>query len=168
MTPEEIVRQQIEAQLLASRRAVQTKDKINLFAGPGVAVCELSFATGEPDYTVFVDGKALGTVEAKPAGHSLVGVEEQSTKYVTGVTLQVRRCPETFALRAQTGQQSRAQHRSGSRQTGKDRPVRMDRIRRRDLPVKLTDAALHQLQLPADQLHAQDEAVDDGGFIGHG
>ncbi len=48
-------------------------------------MCELSFATGEPDYTLFVDGKALGTVEAKPAGHSLVGVEEQSIKYVTGV-----------------------------------------------------------------------------------
>jgi type I restriction enzyme R subunit len=45
---------------------VQTKDKINLSASRGVAVCELSFATGEPDYTLFVDGKALGTVEAKP------------------------------------------------------------------------------------------------------
>ncbi len=48
-------------------------------------MCELSFATGEPDYTLFVNAKALGTVEAKPAGHSLVGVEEQSAKYVTGV-----------------------------------------------------------------------------------
>jgi N-6 DNA Methylase len=85
MTPEEIARQQIDAQLIASGWAVQTKDKINLSAGRGVAVCELSFATGEPDYTLFVDTKALGTVEAKPAGHSLVGVEEQSTKYVTGV-----------------------------------------------------------------------------------
>jgi len=85
MTPEEIARQQIDAQLAASGWAVQTKDKINLSASRGVAVCELSFTTGEPDYTLFVDGKALGTVEAKPAGHSLVGVEEQSTKYVTGV-----------------------------------------------------------------------------------
>ena len=85
MTPEEIARQQIDAMLVASGWAVQTKDKINLSAARGVAVCELSFVTGEPDYTLFVDAKALGTVEAKPAGHSLVGVEEQSTKYVTGV-----------------------------------------------------------------------------------
>jgi hypothetical protein len=50
-----------------------------------VAVCELSFATGEPDYTLFVDAKALGTVEAKPAGVTLTSVEEQSAKYVAGV-----------------------------------------------------------------------------------
>jgi type I restriction enzyme, R subunit len=85
MTPEETARQQIDAQVIASGWIVQTKDKINLSAARGVAVCELSFATGEPDYTWFVDGKALGIVEAKPAGHSLVGVEEQSTKYITGV-----------------------------------------------------------------------------------
>jgi hypothetical protein len=30
---------------------VQSKDKINLSASRVVAVCELSFATGEPDYT---------------------------------------------------------------------------------------------------------------------
>ena len=85
MTPEETSRQQIDAQLIASGWVVQTKDNINLAASRGVAVCELSFATGEPDYTLFVDAKALGTVEAKPAGHTLTGVEEQSTKYVAGV-----------------------------------------------------------------------------------
>jgi len=85
MTPEEKARQDIDAQLTASGWAVQRKDKINLTAARGVAICELSFATGEPDYTLFVDGKALGTTEAKPAGHSLVGVEEQSAKYVSGV-----------------------------------------------------------------------------------
>ena len=85
MTPEEKAREQIDAQLAASGWAVQTKDIINLSAARGVAICELSFATGEPDYTLFVDGKALGTTEAKPAGHSLVGVEEQSAKYVSGV-----------------------------------------------------------------------------------
>ena len=85
MTPEEQARQRIDAQLAAAGWVVQTKDKINLSAGVGVAVCELSFATGEPDYSLFVDAKALGTVEAKPDGHSLIGVEEQSAKYVTGV-----------------------------------------------------------------------------------
>ena len=85
MTPEEKARQLIDAQLAASGWVVQTKDHINLSAARGVAVCELSFATGEPDYTLFVDGKALGTTEAKPEGATLTGVEEQSTKYVVGV-----------------------------------------------------------------------------------
>ena len=85
MTPEEKARQLIDAQLAASGWVVQTKDNLNLSAARGVAVCELSFATGEPDYTLFVDGKALGTTEAKPEGATLTGVEEQSTKYVVGV-----------------------------------------------------------------------------------
>ena len=85
MAPEEKARQQIDAMLVASGWAVQTKDTINLSASRGVAVCELSFATGEPDYSLFVDGKALGTVEAKPEGETLTSVEEQSAKYVAGV-----------------------------------------------------------------------------------
>lgn len=85
MTPEEKARELIDAMLVASGWAVQTKDKINLSAQRGVAVCELSFKTGEPDYTLFVDGKAIATVEAKPAGVTLTSVEEQSAKYVAGV-----------------------------------------------------------------------------------
>ncbi|HEX5397575.1 MAG TPA: DEAD/DEAH box helicase family protein, partial [Verrucomicrobiae bacterium] len=84
MTPEEKARQEIDAQLTASGWAVQAKDKINLSTQRGVAVCELSFKTGEPDYTLFVDCKAIGTVEAKPAGVTLTSVEEQSAKYVAG------------------------------------------------------------------------------------
>lgn len=85
VNPEEKARQQIDAMLVASGWAVQTKDTINLSAQQGVAICELSFATGEPDYTLFVDGKAIGTVEAKPEGVTLTSVEEQSAKYVAGV-----------------------------------------------------------------------------------
>ena len=85
MTPEEKSRQRIDAMLAASGWLVQTKDRINLSAACGVAICELSFATGEPDYVLFVEGKAIGTVEAKPEGETLTGVEEQSTKYVSGV-----------------------------------------------------------------------------------
>src|SRR5260221_1549159 len=85
MTPEERAREEIDALLSASGWVVQTRDRINLSAAPGVAICELSFATGEPDYTLFVDGKAIGTVEAKPAGITLTSVEEQSAKYVAGV-----------------------------------------------------------------------------------
>ena len=69
----------------ASGWVVQTKDRINLSASCGVVVCELSFATGEPDYTLFVQGKTIGTTEAKPEGETLTGVEEQSAKYISGV-----------------------------------------------------------------------------------
>ena len=85
MTPEENARQRIDAMLAASGWTVQTKDRINS-AARGVAIAELAVATGEPDYTLFVDAKAIVTVEAKPEGHSLTGVEEQSAKYVTGAS----------------------------------------------------------------------------------
>lgn len=85
MTPEERAREAIDRQLIACGWVVQAKDKINLSASRGVAICELSFSTGEPDYTLFADGKAIGTVEAKPEGETLTSVEEQSAKYVAGV-----------------------------------------------------------------------------------
>jgi type I restriction enzyme, R subunit len=85
LTPEQRARQQIDAMLTASGWTVQTRDRVNLSASRGVAIAELSFKTGEPDYTLFVDSKAIGTIEAKPAGDTLTGVEEQSAKYVSGV-----------------------------------------------------------------------------------
>ncbi len=39
----------------------------------------------EADYLLFVDRKAIGTVEAKPEGHTLTGAEEQSDKYGKGL-----------------------------------------------------------------------------------
>ena len=62
VTPEQRAREVIDTMLAASGWTVQTKDKINLSASRGVAICELSFATGEPDYTLLVEGKAIGTV----------------------------------------------------------------------------------------------------------
>jgi type I restriction enzyme R subunit len=76
--PEELARQEIDALLGPCGWRVQDKRAVNLAAARGVAVRELTFKTGEPDYTLFVDAKAIGTIEAKPAGHSLTGVEEQS------------------------------------------------------------------------------------------
>jgi type I restriction enzyme, R subunit len=83
--PEELARQEIDVLLEQCGWQVQDKSSVNLQSQRGVAVRELSFKTGEPDYTFFVDGKAIGTIEAKPTGHSLTGVEEQSEKYVKGV-----------------------------------------------------------------------------------
>src|SRR3970040_173331 len=84
-TPEDLARENIDALLDRCGWVVQDKSAANLSAGRGVALRELSFKTGESDYTLFVDGKAIGAVEAKPVGHSLIGGEEQSEKYVKGV-----------------------------------------------------------------------------------
>ncbi|MDP9098682.1 MAG: DEAD/DEAH box helicase family protein [Verrucomicrobiota bacterium] len=84
-TPEELAREKIDKLLTACGWVVQAKSQINLAAAAGIALCELTFKTGEPDYTLFVDGKAIGTIEAKPVGATLTGVEEQSTKYVSGI-----------------------------------------------------------------------------------
>jgi type I restriction enzyme M protein len=58
-TPEQAARRQIDALLTLSGWTVQTKDSVNLAAARGVAICELSFKTGEPDYTLFADGNVL-------------------------------------------------------------------------------------------------------------
>src|SRR5947207_15798813 len=83
--PEQLARKEIDALLGPCGWIVQDKNAVNLAASRGVAVRELSFKTGEPDYTLFVDVTAIGTIEAKPTGHSLTGDEEQSEKYVKGM-----------------------------------------------------------------------------------
>ena len=107
-TPEELARENIDALLNRCGWVVQDKNAANLSASRGVALRELTFKTGEPDYTLFVDGKAIGTVEAKPEGHSLIGVEEQSEKYVKGVPfgLPAWRSPLPFSYET-TGTESR-------------------------------------------------------------
>jgi hypothetical protein len=108
LTPEDQARENIDRLLTQSGWAVQDKNAVNLSAERGVAVRELSFKTGEPDYTLFVDGKAIGTVEAKPSGHSLTGVEEQSEKYVKGVPFGIPawRSPLPFSCES-TGTETR-------------------------------------------------------------
>lgn len=48
-------------------------EHLNLSAARGVAVREVTLERGhgEVDYLLFVDGKAIGTVEAKPEGYTL-------------------------------------------------------------------------------------------------
>jgi type I restriction enzyme R subunit len=85
MTPEQESRQDIDRQLVQTGWLVQDYRDMNISAGPGVAVREFPLATGKADYLLYVYAKALGGVEAKPKGHTLIGVEEQSEKYVVGV-----------------------------------------------------------------------------------
>lgn len=87
MTPEEEARQQIDCLLVAAGWALQNASSINLYASRGIAVREfrLKPGHGQADYLLYVDGKAAGVVEAKPAGSTLTGVEVQSGKYSTGL-----------------------------------------------------------------------------------
>ena len=81
MNPEERARQDIDRQLGQCGWVVQDKGQMNISAALGVAVREFPMLTGEADYLLYVGGKAIGVVEAKPKGHPLIGVETQSAKY---------------------------------------------------------------------------------------
>ena len=81
-SPEELAREKIDRSLEGCGWLLQNRSTINLSASRGVALREaLLKGRDEVDYLLFVDGKAIGTVEAKPEGHTLIGVEEQSGKY---------------------------------------------------------------------------------------
>jgi len=60
---------------------------MNIAAARGVAIREFPLATGHgfADYLLYVDGEAVGVVEAKKRGTTLTGVEVQSQKYATGL-----------------------------------------------------------------------------------
>src|SRR3954453_20564902 len=85
-SPEELARDKIDALLQQCGWLLQHPSTINLSATRGVAIREaLLKDRDEVDYLLFVDGKAIGTVEAKPEGYTLTGVEEQSGKYGKGL-----------------------------------------------------------------------------------
>lgn len=86
-TPEQQARIGIDAALEAAGWVVQDRAAMNLAAGQGVAVREFRMASGHgfADYLLFVGGKAVGVLEAKPAGYALTNVELQADKYATGL-----------------------------------------------------------------------------------
>src|SRR5213592_2275810 len=83
---EELAREEIDKLLTDCGWTIQNRSTINFSAARGVALREaLLKDRDEVDYLLFVDGKAIGTVEAKPEGYTLTGVEEQSGKYGKGL-----------------------------------------------------------------------------------
>jgi type I restriction enzyme R subunit len=85
-SPEELARAKIDVLLQQFGWVLQSRSTINLSASVGVAIREaLLKDRDEVDYLLFVDSKAIGTVEAKPEGYTLTGVEEQSGKYGKGL-----------------------------------------------------------------------------------
>src|SRR5579875_2080765 len=87
LSAEDRARVKIDEMLVAAGWAVQDVKTMNLYAGIGVAVREFILASGHgrADYLLFVNGKAVGALEAKPEGTALAGVETQSAKYSTGI-----------------------------------------------------------------------------------
>lgn len=87
LTPEQRARERIDASLGEAGWILQNRDEMNLSAARGVAVREFKLAPGHGyvDYMLFVDGKAVGVLEAKPEGFTLSGVEIQAGKYSRGL-----------------------------------------------------------------------------------
>jgi type I restriction enzyme R subunit len=86
-TPEQNARLTIDSALEAAGWIIQNRDTMNLAAASGVAVREFKMTSGHgfADYLLFVNGKAVGVLEAKPAGYALTNVELQADKYATGL-----------------------------------------------------------------------------------
>src|SRR5438046_10677998 len=75
--PEAKAREKIDALLAQAGWLAQDREDMNLTAGEGIAVREFKLAKGHGfvDYLLFLDGQAVGVVEAKPAGYPLTSVE---------------------------------------------------------------------------------------------
>lgn len=86
-TPEQSARRTIDSVLREAGWVIQDRSDMNLEAGHGVAVREFTLKRGygEADYLLFVRGKAVGVLEAKPEGHTLSGVEPQADRYSKGL-----------------------------------------------------------------------------------
>ncbi len=81
--PEQIARDEIDANLELAGWKVQDKNKIDFSAGRGIALREYQTDVGPCDYFLLVDKKPVGVIEAKrkEAAQNITTVEEQSGGY---------------------------------------------------------------------------------------
>ena len=70
LNPEQVARQQIDAQLVACGWLVQDYRAVDFSAGRGIAIREVPLTTGPCDYLLLVDRKAIGVIEAKKGWHN--------------------------------------------------------------------------------------------------
>lgn len=85
MKPEERARKTIDTLLEQAGWLVQDFERMNLSASHGTAVREFSLSSGTADYLLFIDHEPVGIIEAKKTGQTLIGVEEQSAKYLANL-----------------------------------------------------------------------------------
>ena len=85
--PEEKARMIIDRQLQQSGWIVQDLEDADVSASRGVAIREFKLKPGHGrvDYLLFIDGQAVGVLEAKKLGFTLGGVEGQALKYSEGL-----------------------------------------------------------------------------------
>ena len=79
--PEQLARDTIDAALVEAGWVVQSRDEMNVAAGPGVAIREFKTDAGFADYLLYVNKKPAGVIEAKKEGVALTGVEAQTRDY---------------------------------------------------------------------------------------
>lgn len=90
-TPEAKAREKIDELLIQAGWVIQNRNTFNRKASLGVAVREFLMSDNtEADYLLFVDGKAIGAIEAKKEGLSLSGIEGQSQGYACNLPDGVR------------------------------------------------------------------------------
>ncbi|MCD6459174.1 DEAD/DEAH box helicase family protein [bacterium] len=85
--PEDQTRHDIINPMLKSAGwVVQHYRNANVFCSKGIAVeyFQMGKGVGEADYVLFVNGEAVGIIEAKKEGETLVGKEPQSNRYAKG------------------------------------------------------------------------------------
>ena len=84
-TPEQRARAAIDTKLEQTGWRVQSMGKINFGAGTGIAVREYPTDVGPADCVLFIEGEAVGVIEAKRDewGYKITAVEEQSDAYAT-------------------------------------------------------------------------------------
>jgi type I restriction enzyme R subunit len=85
--PEQEARKAIDDLLEAAGWSVCDASRTNIHGARGVAIREFPLKSGHgfADYLLYVDGKAVGVIEAKKEGATLTGVEIQSAKYTQGL-----------------------------------------------------------------------------------
>ena len=83
LTAEQRARVEIDKQIAACGWVVQDYHHAAVRTAQGVAVRETPTTAGRADYVLFVNGQAVGVIEAKKAGTTLTGVEWQTRRYRT-------------------------------------------------------------------------------------
>lgn len=79
--PEQVARDNIDRMLVDAGWLVQDYKALNLGAGQGIAVREVTLKSGRCDYLLLVDRRPVGVIEAKKVGTTLSTVAEQSGHY---------------------------------------------------------------------------------------
>ena len=83
--PEDKAREEIDRLLEAAGWYVCDFGEHDISKPCAIREFPLKSGHGHADYLLYLNGKAIGVVEAKPVGHTLKGVEVQSEKYTTGL-----------------------------------------------------------------------------------